>query len=275
MRLLGAGDNVVDRYLDHGVMFPGGNAVNAAVYAHRLGHDSAFLGVLGDDTAGTLVLDALQAEGVDCDLVTVAYGVNAHTDIKMVGHDRVFVGADKGVARDFVPDTGQLDDMADFDVVHTAYSGTLAASVPEMARRTRVSFDWGSRFGLEDAREMLPHLYLVTFSASHLTADEAQQLAADAVRGGADHALVTRGADGAYLADRHGVRHQPATYVDAVDALGAGDAFLTRTLVGLVDGEDPATALTAASAFAAEVCTWHGAFGHVAPLNQPTKAGNQ
>jgi fructoselysine 6-kinase len=262
MRLLGAGDNVVDRYLDNSVMFPGGNAVNAAVYASRLGHSSAFLGVVGDDAAGRLVLDALTAEGVDTAPVTVAHGPNAHADVRIVGSDRVFVGADKGVATDFAPDTGQLDIMADFDVVHTAYSGTLAPHVPAMSRRTRVSFDWGSRFGLEDARDMLPYLYFVTFSGSHLTPEEAARQAEAAVAGGADHALVTRGADGAWLADAHGVRHQPAAYVEAVDALGAGDAFLTRTLVGLVDGESPETALPAAAAFAADVCTWSGAFGH-------------
>jgi fructoselysine 6-kinase len=266
MRLLGAGDNVVDRYLDAGVMFPGGNAVNAAVYASRLGHSAGFLGVLGDDAAGRHVLAALTDEGVDTSLVTVAHGMNAHADVRIVGHDRVFVGADKCVAADFTPDTGQLDAMSDFDVVHTAYSGTLADSVPEMARRTRVSFDWGNRFGLEDARDMLPHLFLVTFSGSHLTPAEARSLAADAVAGGADHALVTRGSDGAFLADIDGVRHQPAAYVEAVDALGAGDAFLTRTLTGLVAGEGPETALPAAASFAADVCTWSGAFGHATAL---------
>ena len=266
MRLLGAGDNVVDRYLDAHVMYPGGNAVNAAVYAARLGEESAFLGVLGDDVAGAHLAASLTAEGVDTSLTVTAPGTNAHADVRLYGHDRVFVGADKGVAAGFTPDTGQLDAMASYDVVHTAYSGTLASSVPEMAKRTRVSFDWGNRFSLDDARETLPHLYLVTFSGSHLTPEEARQLATDAVSGGADHALVTRGSDGAYLADATGVRHQPSTYVEAVDALGAGDAFLTRTLTGLVNGETPETALPAAAAFAAEVCTWHGAFGHGVPF---------
>lgn len=262
MRLLGAGDNVVDRYLDSRVMFPGGNAVNVAVYASRLGHSSAFLGVLGDDAAGRHVLGALANEGVDTSLVSVAHGPNAHADVRIVGHDRVFAGADKCVAADFTPDTGQLEAMGDFDVVHSAYSGTLAGSIPDIARRTRVSFDWGNRFGLENAREMLPHLFLVTFSGSHLTPDEARTLATDAVSGGADHALVTRGSDGAYLADSDGVRYQPSVYVEAVDTLGAGDAFITRTLVGLATGEEPETTLPAAADFAADVCTWSGAFGH-------------
>lgn len=273
MRLLGAGDNVVDRYLDAGMMFPGGNAVNVAVFASRLGHDAAFLGVLGDDRAGETLRSALVDERVDTSLATVAHGPNAHADVRLLGSDRVFIDADKGVAADFTPTTGQLDTMAAFDVVHAAYSGTLADSVPEIARRTRVSFDWGSKFGLDAAQDMLPHLFLVTFSASHLNAEEARRLAADAVAGGADNALVTRGSDGAYFADQTGVRYQPSTHVEAVDALGAGDAFLTRTLLGLLSEEKPADVLPAAASFAAEVCTWFGAFGHGAPITQPMKAG--
>jgi hypothetical protein len=33
MRFIGMGDNVVDRYINKEIMFPGGNAVNFAVYA--------------------------------------------------------------------------------------------------------------------------------------------------------------------------------------------------------------------------------------------------
>ena len=35
MKVLGLGDNVVDRYVNKGIMFPGGNAVNFAVYARE------------------------------------------------------------------------------------------------------------------------------------------------------------------------------------------------------------------------------------------------
>ena len=41
MRLAGVGDNVVDRYRDLGLMFPGGQALNVAVHARRIGIESA------------------------------------------------------------------------------------------------------------------------------------------------------------------------------------------------------------------------------------------
>ncbi len=41
MRLLGLGDNTVDIYIDRRVDFPGGNAVNVAVFDKRLGFETS------------------------------------------------------------------------------------------------------------------------------------------------------------------------------------------------------------------------------------------
>ena len=54
MRVIGIGDNVVDRYTNKRIMFPGGNAVNFAAYAAQCGADSAYLGVIADDKEGRL-----------------------------------------------------------------------------------------------------------------------------------------------------------------------------------------------------------------------------
>ena len=64
-KLLGLGDNTVDTYVDRSLQFPGGNAVNVAVQAKRLGAQTGYLGCLGSDEAGMLLVDALRLEGVD------------------------------------------------------------------------------------------------------------------------------------------------------------------------------------------------------------------
>ncbi|EJX54678.1 hypothetical protein [Enterococcus faecium] len=46
MKVLGLGDNVVDKYENLGIMYPGGNSLNFAVFAKKLGHESSFMGVL-------------------------------------------------------------------------------------------------------------------------------------------------------------------------------------------------------------------------------------
>lgn len=261
MRLLGAGDNVTDRYITMGKVFPGGNALNVAVFASRLGADSSYMGVFGTDQAGQLLLQSLRREGVQADLVAIADGPNAYAEVQHVDGDRVFIGSDRGVAL-FEPSTDQLDSMRGFDVVHTAYSGSLAPFVPEMAARTRVSFDFGSRYTPESMAPVLPHLYLAAFSGSGLSAQEAMHLAEDARAGGAEMALVTRGASGAHLATSSGVIFQAADRVVVRDTLGAGDAFIASLLVGLLSKRGIAETLQSASSHAAQVCMDYGAFGH-------------
>lgn len=271
MRLLGAGDNVVDKYVTLEKMFPGGNAVNVAVFASRLGADAAYLGVLGDDDAGALVLKSLRQEGVQTDLARVVPGDNAYAEVSLVDADRVFIGSDRGVAM-FDPTTEQLDAMADFDVVHTAYSGSLAPHTARMAERTLVSFDFGGRFTRESAWPLLPDLYLATFSASEMSAEEARLLAEEAVAAGAEHVLATRGGDGAFLASAGGVLHQDADQVVIRDTLGAGDAFIASVLVGLLSRRGMEETLASASAHAAQVCMDYGAFGHGVPTKTAASA---
>ena len=52
IKVLGLGDNVVDKYMHIHTMYPGGNALNIAVTAQIMGAQAAYLGVFGDDDAG-------------------------------------------------------------------------------------------------------------------------------------------------------------------------------------------------------------------------------
>jgi fructoselysine 6-kinase len=265
MRLACVGDNVVDRYPDLGLMFPGGNAVNVAVFAHRCGVETAYVGVLGDDAAGELLLDAQREEGVDVSRVMVAHGPNGWTDIRLVEGNRVFEAWDDGASR-FDLTEEDLAWLASFDAVHTGDNGFVEHRVPEIARRTLVSFDFSREREPSYVEPLLKHLFLATFSAGDLAAPETEKLLSQACSKGARFALATRGRLGSALSDGRRVWHQPAPPVPAlVDTLGAGDAFIARTLAGLLDDEDPQKTLTEAAALAAGVCGHHGAFGHPRP----------
>ena len=67
LRVLGLGDNVVDKYMHIRTMYPGGNALNFAVYAKMFGIEAGYLGVFGDDEAAAHVYEDVykrQAEGI-------------------------------------------------------------------------------------------------------------------------------------------------------------------------------------------------------------------
>ena len=45
IRVIGVGDNVVDKYMHTKTMYPGGNAFNFSAYASMLGASSSYMGV--------------------------------------------------------------------------------------------------------------------------------------------------------------------------------------------------------------------------------------
>jgi len=265
MRLLGAGDNVVDRYRDLGRMFPGGNALNVAVAAARAGARAAYLGAVGTDRAGDVVLTGLRAEGVDTSRARVTEGPNAYADVTLVEGDRVFVGSDIGVSR-FRLDADDLAYAATFDLVHTGDCSMLEEQIADLGAATRLSFDFSIHRGPAYIEPILPHLEIACFSATDLDEAAALGLLADAVARGPRLALATRGTAPALLHDGRRTWRQRVVPTTVVDTLGAGDSFIGRFLVGVIAGEDPADALKAAALAAAATCGHYGAFGHGSPL---------
>lgn len=265
MKLLGAGDNVVDRYHDLGRMFPGGNALNVAVAAARAGAEAAYIGAVGTDRAGDVVLAGLRAEGVDASRVRVVDGPNAYADVTVVDGDRVFVGADVGVSR-FRLDAADLAWAATFDLVHTGDCSMLEDQVADLAAAAPVAFDFSIHRDPAYLEPILPHLAVACFSASDLDEEAALDLLARAVARGPRLALATRGTAPALLFDGRRTWRQPVLPGPIVDTLGAGDSFIGRFLVGTISGEDPAATLHAAAQAAATTCGSYGAFGHGAQL---------
>ena len=118
--VIGVGDNTVDRYLHLGKMFPGGNAVNVAVHARRMGCQSAYLGWMADDPHGRLVDQALIDEDVDISHSQIIEGEGAFCEITLKDGDRVFGDYSEGVCGKIALNMDDLDFISGFDLVHTS-----------------------------------------------------------------------------------------------------------------------------------------------------------
>lgn len=261
MRLAGVGDNVVDRYLDLGTWYPGGQALNVAVHAHRAGLQTAYVGVLGDDAAGAHVRQAIRAEGVDDSHVRVAHGPNGYADVVLVEGNRRFVRSDPGVSKFFLTD----DDLAwlsRFDLVHSSASSHLEDQLGVLAAVTLLSYDFSVRRDLGYVDSILPHVTVATFSLSGLDDSKTEAWLERACRRGPRWALATRGAEDAIVFDGQRFWRQPTQATEVVDTLGAGDAFISRFLVGMLRGEPCEATLAAAAGAAATICSSYGAFGY-------------
>jgi fructokinase len=72
--------------------------------------------------------------------------------------------------------------------------------------------------------------------------------------------IVTRGAQGAFIASADGIiETEPVTVDEITDTVGAGDAFSAVTLLGIIDHWSLEEILQRAAQFAAAICTMRGA----------------
>ncbi|MBN1266172.1 MAG: carbohydrate kinase [Anaerolineales bacterium] len=263
MRLIGVGDNTADHYLHLGKMFPGGNAVNVAALASRYGHQSSYLGWLGKDRAGRLILDALQSEGVDTSHCRVVDGITAFCEVNLVNGDRVFGRWDPGVRLEICLTEQDLDFITVHDLVHTSIYSGLEKQLPQLAvSAKRLSFDFSSDWTNSTLTKVLPYVTIAAVSFPDQPEEEVKNLLEWVYKQGPEIVLLTQGDHGAFAYNGDRVLFQPIIETEVVDTLGAGDAFLTRFLVGYYSGDDLGTALNKAAEAASQTCRTHGAFGH-------------
>jgi fructoselysine 6-kinase len=291
MRILGFGDNIVDRFLDRGLDYPGGNCVNVAVFAHRLGAEAGYLGVFGDDPAGERLREAIAAEGVDLSRSVVRSGESGVSTLRVERGERTFLGWNGGgvtVRSPLELDASLLAYAGGFDLVHSSVYSRSEPELPKLAGTDAlVSFDLSSE---DDFRtpayldRVCPHADLVLLSCSHLDDAQTRALLSEAVAGGASVALATRGTDGAVVTDGDVIVAAPARLVEdpgaIVDTMGCGDAFLAGFIVSLLGAgwrrgsarpsrAALAAALQAGAASAYDQCFVEGAFGRAHPSGEP------
>jgi len=63
IKIAAVGDNCIDLYVNTGEFYPGGNAVNVAVYVKRMNGDSSYTGVVGNDDYGKFMIASLNKKG--------------------------------------------------------------------------------------------------------------------------------------------------------------------------------------------------------------------
>ena len=90
MKVIGIGDNVCDKYIHLNTMFPGGQALNFAVYAKMLGADSSYMGTFGRDEVADHILATLDELEVKHERCRQHDGENGYARVTLVDGDRVF-----------------------------------------------------------------------------------------------------------------------------------------------------------------------------------------
>jgi 2-dehydro-3-deoxygluconokinase len=254
---------------------------NVAIGLARLGHTVSWVGRVGRDEWGRLLLRELRAEGVDTShavLDDVAptglmFLEQRTADVSRVDYRRAgsagsrIAPADVQAALDMSPRllhlTGITPALSD-----AALDAVTLAAERASAAGALVSLDVNFRSRLwtrEQARAALGplvrHTDLVIASDDELDVlaggDEAAAVAR-LFQAGVGRVAIKRGAAGASLWTAAGRVDQQAFAVTAVDTVGAGDAFCAGLLSGLLDGLDAAGSLQRAATLGAFAVGTHG-----------------
>jgi sugar/nucleoside kinase (ribokinase family) len=255
----------------------GGAGANVAVHLARRGVDVLLAGCVGDDAAGAGLEAELRAEGVRTALRTVP-GAATGTIVSLVepsGERSMLAdrGANLALRADDVPPLapgGHLH-LSGYTLLDEApRPAALAVLAAARAAGCTVSVDPASTGPLAavGVRRWLADADGATLLLPN--ADEARLLTgcgdpADAARALAARfplVAVSLGADGALWAAGTTLVHRPAHPATVVDTTGAGDAFTAGLLAAWLvdrDGGDPAAALDAGLASAADVVGRAGA----------------
>jgi ribokinase len=270
-RLPGPGETVLGGGFQ---MSPGGKGANQAVAAARAGSQVFFVGNVGDDAFGRNTIENLAKERVAIDYVSLDR--HAPTGIAMIiiekgGQNMIAVAAGANMtlstaqvekARQDIRDAGfvllQLE--IPLPVVEYAINVAWREGVPVMlnaapAREGALTREILSKLDTLIVNEFEAQLYSGVKVDNDVDADKAAR-ALQAM--GAKRVVVTMGAKGALAVATEAV-YVPARRVEAVDTVGAGDAFCGALVTALAEGEDFAAAAKFASAAAALACTKVGA----------------
>ncbi len=287
VKVLGLGDNVCDVYLHTGTMYPGGQAVNFAVYAGQLGAQADFMGVFGGDAVARHVQSTLDEKGVGRSHCRSYPGENGFARVTLVEGDRVFMGSNRGGVLQEHPiylEQADLDYIAGFDLVHTTNNGFVDSLLPQLRQLPPfVSYDFSYRWNEEDRVERVcPYIDFAFLSCSSLDDVQTQDLCRRLHEKGCGVVTATRGSKGATVFDGSRFYEQSPHLVEPVDTMGAGDSFATAMLIFLLqalekEGKNAWSwesfrsnalpqALDKAAAFSARNCLVHGAFGCGVPV---------
>lgn len=265
MRLLAVGDNCVDHYVELGRRFPGGNALNVAVYASRLpGVEADYVGVLGTDSEGDFMLNQIQAVGLDISLLLRRKGETAVTTILVRDGERVFADYREGVQMNAVLPRESLPEISRYDLVHFTVWG-FGREHAEWMRKThgvKLSCDFSSQ--LDDPRtEIMPSLDYSFFSGAGLIREGVDP--EDKIRELKERTpglvVMTLGEHGSLVYDGEELYCGEASSVEVVDTLGAGDGYIAGFLCARLWGEPIQKAIIKGNEAARNICTRLGAWG--------------
>jgi fructoselysine 6-kinase len=246
--------------LKSGQAFPGGNAVNVAVYLSRLGIPVSYVGVVGDDEYGQLLIQRLKEKNVDTSHVRIIHGQTAVTMVEIVNGDRVFGDYFEGVLADFKLTDEDISFLLQQDLIHTAFWGKVEKDLWRFkGKGPLVSFDFADKLESRVIDETLPYVDYAFF-AYEQEDDFIKEYLRKAQSKGPKVAVATLNVHGSIAYDGTGFTRFGIIPVDVVDTMGAGDSYIAAFLYGVLNNLPLEKCMELGAKSSAETLKYSGAW---------------
>lgn len=258
----------------------GGAESNVAIGLVRLGVRAAWIGRIGDDDLGRMIVRELRSEGID---VFPIVDVGAPTALMIKHrrtdqHQRVDYFRRGSAGSRLSPSDVPAEAISSARLIHLtgitpALSGSARATVETIVAtpgRAEISFDvnyraalWSRHEASQFARWLLPHVRIVFAGLAEAELvlgypASAEAAARGLVQLGAREAVIKLGGGGAIaFVDGH-VVSASAVPIAVVDSVGAGDAFVAGYLSEWLHDDATEQCLATANAAGAFACLSHG-----------------
>ena len=230
----------------------------------RLGADVGFIGAVGDDPFGELLIDLLRREGVDVThfhkiseaptmiaFVATASPLDqdftiyrgADTKLEAEKLDRAYIASARALLYGSVTLSGDSRDAAlqavrwaNEENVLVAYDANLRPVLwPDLATARQ-----GILKGLQGVDVCkLNETEMELLAGTRDLAEGSRRVLDEGPR----LCLITLGAEGAYFNNGRSEGHVPAFSIDAVDTTGCGDAFCAGLITGLLESDEAVESL--------------------------------
>ena len=231
-------------------LHPGGSAANTIVGLARLGLKTAYIGKVGSDEDGRILLEDLKREGVDTKCVIRAEGRSGSALILVDESGNRAILVDPGVNDTIRFEEIDLDYVKRFKLLHltsfickNGYDSFI--SQKKIVREVdRVSFDPGAVYAERGLKEMEDILkYTTVFLPNRAEIEmlfglDYKDAVEECIGMGIEVVAIKMGSEGCYI--RKGDREYfvKSFKVNVVDTTGAGDAFNAGFLYGYLKGKD-------------------------------------
>ncbi|MFG1749761.1 carbohydrate kinase family protein [Streptosporangium sandarakinum] len=246
----------------------GNTGSGVALGCHALGLRVKLFDLIGDDPQGRLIRDHLAGAGVEFGWELAPQGTRR--SVLLVGPDgrRLSLFDPRQVPGERLPRELYLPAVRAARHVHVSIVDFARHVYPDL-EGARISTDLHDWDGENDHhRDFAYSSDLVFLSEAALGSRRDEVMRDILARGRATTVICTAGAEGCHVLDERGLRHVPAVPLPGpvADSNGAGDAFVSGVLYGLLSGRPLDEAVRLGTLAGAHACTVAGT--HESPIDE-------